>query len=107
MRVVKVATLRATVVGAVFVLVAAGASWATAVPLPEQDSFYAEPEGLAGSANGTVLASRVIETESFGQPLPADAWQVRYKPIGNPGDRKRVVTGKSVSVRVDLGCRRV
>src|SRR3546814_19319128 len=27
--------------------------------------------------------------------------------LGSPGDRKSVVLGKSVSVRVDLGCRRM
>ncbi|MFD4428175.1 lipase family protein [Nocardia sp. NPDC058497] len=56
-----------------------------AVPLPEQDSFYAEPVGLADLPNGTVLASRAIEPESFLQPLPADAWQVQYKTIDNHG----------------------
>ncbi|MFC9473362.1 lipase family protein [Nocardia sp. NPDC056952] len=82
---VRIAALRATVSGAVFALVAACAGGATAVPLPEQDSFYAQPEGLADLADGTVLSSRVIETESFGQPLPADAWQVQYKTIDNHG----------------------
>ncbi|MEU8899145.1 lipase family protein [Nocardia sp. NPDC048505] len=62
-----------------------GTGWATAVLLPEQDSFYAEPAGLAESANGTVLASRAIEPESFGQPLPARAWQVRYKTVDGHG----------------------
>lgn len=85
MRAVEIATLRVTVVGAVFALVAACAGWATAVPLPEQDSFYAEPAGLADLADGTVLASRVIEPESFLQPLQADAWQVQYKTIDNHG----------------------
>ncbi|MFD4355878.1 lipase family protein [Nocardia sp. NPDC058518] len=81
----EIATLRATVVGAVFALVTACAGWAMAVPLPEQDSFYAEPAGLADLANGTVLASRAIAPESFMQPLPAEAWQVQYKTIDNHG----------------------
>lgn len=85
MRAVQIAALRAAVVGAVVALVTAGAGWATAVPLPEQDSFYDEPAGLAELANGTVLASRVIEPESFLQPLPAEAWQVQYKTIDNHG----------------------
>ncbi|MFD4461243.1 lipase family protein [Nocardia sp. NPDC058480] len=85
MRVVEIATLRATVVGAVFALVTACAGWAAAVPLPEQDSFYAEPAGLADLANGTVLASRAIEPESFLLPLPAEAWQVQYKTVDNHG----------------------
>ncbi|MGY0498622.1 hypothetical protein ACWZHB_09020 [Nocardia sp. FBN12] len=77
MRANEIAISRATVVGAVFALVAACAGWATAAPLPEQDSFYAEPADLAEPANGTVLASRAIEAESFLHPLPADAWQVQ------------------------------
>ncbi|MEV4153133.1 lipase family protein [Nocardia salmonicida] len=81
----EIATLRATVVGAVVALVTACAGWATAVPLPEQDSFYAEPAGLAGLPNGTVLTSRAIEPESFLLPLPAQAWQVQYKTIDNHG----------------------
>ncbi|MEV0336747.1 lipase family protein [Nocardia sp. NPDC050717] len=55
------------------------------MPAPEHDSFYAEPAGLAGAADGTVLASRVIEPESFGSPLAADAWQVQYKTTDNHG----------------------
>lgn len=85
MRAMEIATLRATAVGAVFALVTACAGWAVAVPLPEQDSFYAEPAGLADLANGTVLASRTIEPQSFLQPLPAQAWQVQYKTIDNHG----------------------
>lgn len=82
MRLIGIAT---AVAGAVVALVTA-ATGAAAVPLPEQDSFYAEPAGLAGSANGTVLASREVEARSFLQPLPADAWQVQYKTIGNHGE---------------------
>ncbi|WP_410876227.1 lipase family protein [Nocardia sp. A7] len=85
MRAREIVTVRATVVGAVVALVTACAGWATAVPLPEQDSFYAEPAGLADLANGTVLASRAIEPESFLQPLSAEAWQVQYKTIDNHG----------------------
>ncbi|UGT54376.1 lipase family protein [Nocardia asteroides] len=65
--------------------------WAVAVPPPEQDSFYAEPAGLANLADGTVLASRVIEPVSFGSPLPADAWQVQYKTIDNHGEPRAYV----------------
>src|SRR3546814_18905014 len=34
-----------------------------------------------------------------------NAW--RYQPVGEARDRQRVVKGKSVSVRVDLGGRRI
>ncbi|MEV6218749.1 lipase family protein [Nocardia sp. NPDC051833] len=85
MRVVEIAAMRAAVAGVAFALVVACAGAAAAVPPPEQDSFYVEPGGLAGVADGKVLASRVIEPESFGQPLPAHAWQVQYKTIDNHG----------------------
>ncbi|MFD3591480.1 lipase family protein [Nocardia sp. NPDC058640] len=84
-RAAGIAELRAAAVGAVFALVAACAGGAAAVPLSEQDSFYAEPVGLADLPNGTVVASRAIEPESFGLPLPAHAWQVQYKTIDNDG----------------------
>ncbi|WP_433664137.1 lipase family protein [Nocardia sp. CA-128927] len=70
---------------AVFGLMATCACWASAVPLPEQDSFYTMPPGIADLPNGTVLASRPINAESFLLPLPADAWQVQYKTIDNHG----------------------
>ncbi|MFD6162394.1 lipase family protein [Nocardia sp. NPDC060256] len=85
MRAVWIVMLRAAVVAVVFGLVATGAGWAVAVPLPDQDSFYAAPPGIAGLPNGTVVASRAIEAESFLIPLPADAWQVQYKTIDNHG----------------------
>ncbi|WP_405166399.1 lipase family protein [Nocardia sp. NBC_01499] len=78
-------TLQAAVVTAVFGLVTACASAATAVPLPDQDSFYTTPPGIANLPNGTVLASRSIDAKSFLQPLPANAWQVQYKTIDNQG----------------------
>ncbi|MFD6454679.1 lipase family protein [Nocardia sp. NPDC060220] len=103
MRAVQIATLRAAVGGVVFALVAACAGWATAVPLPEQDSFYAQPAGLADLADGTVLASRVIETESFSQPLPADAWQVQYKTIDNHGAPRAYIATVLVPHREWIG----
>ncbi|WP_280346397.1 lipase family protein [Nocardia neocaledoniensis] len=88
---VGIAVSRVAIIGALLAAVTAGAGWAAAVPLPEQDSFYAEPDGLAGLADGTVLASRVIEPESFGSPLPADAWQVQYKTRGNHGEPRAYI----------------
>ncbi|MEV6058405.1 lipase family protein [Nocardia asteroides] len=76
---------RAAVSGAIVALTTICAGWATAVPLPHQDSFYAEPAGLADLADGTVLASRSVDTESFLQPLRAQAWQVQYKTIDTHG----------------------
>ncbi|ASF13119.1 lipase [Nocardia brasiliensis] len=62
---------------------ATSAGWATAVPLPEQDSFYTVPPGIADLPNGTILASRPIDARSYFQPLAADAWQVQYKTVDN------------------------
>jgi hypothetical protein len=84
-------TIGAMAVAAVLALVTACAGWATAVPAPEQDSFYVEPAGLAGVANGAVLGSRPVEPESYGLPLPADAWQVRYKTVDNHGEPRAYV----------------
>ncbi|MFI6172141.1 lipase family protein [Nocardia sp. NPDC051052] len=85
MRAVWIGLLRAAVTVAAFGLVTTCACWATAVPLPDQDSFYATPPGIADLPNGTALASRPIEAQSFLQRLPADAWQVQYKTIDNHG----------------------
>ncbi|WP_338772953.1 lipase family protein [Nocardia vulneris] len=73
--------LAAAIVAAYVAVTSAGA--ATAVPLPEQDSFYTVPPGIADLPNGTVLASRPIDAQSYFQPLAADAWQVQYKTIDN------------------------
>jgi hypothetical protein len=58
-----------------------GAGTAGAIPVPEDDPFYAVPDGITAKANGTVLNSREIEASSFGLPLPATAWQVQYKTL--------------------------
>ncbi|MEV6561590.1 lipase family protein [Nocardia sp. NPDC051756] len=70
---------------AVFGLATTFADGASAVPLPEEDSFYSVPPDIANLPNGTVLASRPVDTQSFLLPLPADAWQVQYKTIDNHG----------------------
>lgn len=70
---------------AVFGLVTTYAGGATAVPLPEQDSFYSSPPGIANLPNGTVLTSRPIDAQSYQLPLAADAWQVQYKTVDNHG----------------------
>src|SRR3546814_20387398 len=69
-------------------------------------SFYAnELIGLAVSGSGavqrelaTLASSGLVTVKSVGN-------QKHYQ--ANPEDRKRVVEGKSVSVRVDLGGRRI
>ena len=72
-------------------LALAGAAPALAdhVPLPEDDPFYAVPKAakLASKPNGKLLASRPVEVNANDVPIPATAWQVKYKTIdvhGNP-----------------------
>ncbi|WP_228538246.1 lipase family protein [Nocardia sp. XZ_19_385] len=65
---------------------------AAAVPLPTQDPFYAIPAGLSGIPNGTVLDSRPIEAKALlAAPMPAAAWQVKYKTIDNHGQASAYV----------------
>src|SRR4051812_289358 len=67
----------------------AGAAQASAaVPLPEDDPFFAVPptHKLEGKANGTVLKARPVEVSAVGAPIAATAWQVKYKTIDVHGD---------------------
>lgn len=61
---------------AVFSLVAVVPA-AAQVPLPDDDSFYAAPAGLADQANGSVLRSRQIQL--YGLPVPVSARQIAYR----------------------------
>jgi len=56
---------------------------ATAVPLPDQDPFYAVPAGIAGLQNGTIVKARPVDASAyFGLvPMLASAWQVQYKSV--------------------------
>lgn len=49
------------------------------VPVPEDDPFYAVPRDAAAHRNGDVLDSRRIEAKVYDLPVPADAWQVKYR----------------------------
>lgn len=68
--------LRAAV--AIAALLAAPAV-AGAVPVPEDDPFYAVPPHIAKLHDGAVLASRTVRAVGGPVPLPATAWQVKYK----------------------------
>jgi len=80
----------ASVAAQVAVSVVASSGVASAdvlVPEPDQDPFYGVPSGIAGKPNGAVLASRRITATALSVPIPAKAWQVKYKTIdqhGNP-----------------------
>src|ERR1700738_2015824 len=62
-------------------LVLSAPTAATAVPLPDQDPFYAVPTHIAGLANGAILKSRRVSASAYSLPLPANAWQVQYKSL--------------------------
>jgi Secretory lipase len=80
---------RGVAIAAVLVVAAVAiqvpAAGAAAVPLPTSDPFYAVPAGIAGLANGTVLASRPITAYGGPVPLPAHAWEVKFKTLDNQG----------------------
>jgi hypothetical protein len=63
-----------------------------APPVPEDDPFYAVPAGIDELANGAVLASRQITAYSGPLPMPARAWQVKYKTLDNEGAPTATVT---------------
>jgi hypothetical protein len=84
-------------VGALLALALVGAAATSApaaadVPLPTSDPFYAVPANISGLPNGTVLASRAITAYAGPVPMPAQAWEVKYKTIGNLGQATATVT---------------
>ena len=90
-------TKRIVVVVAIALGLAADAAMAAAPPVPEQDPFYAVPGGIGGLADGSVLASREITAYSGPVPMPARAWQVKYKTLDNQGAPTATVTTVMVS----------
>src|SRR3954447_17082684 len=61
-------------------------------PVPEHDPFYAVPSGVGAVPNGAVLSSRQITAYSGPLPMPAKAWQVKYKTLDNEGAPTATVT---------------
>src|SRR3954469_1975582 len=61
-------------------------------PVPEHDPFYAVPSGVGAVPNGAVLSSRQITAYSGPLPMPAKAWQVKYKTLDNQGEPTATVT---------------
>lgn len=64
----------------------------TAVPLPDDDPFYAQPADLEPLENGSVLDSRPVTAKVLGVPMAAAAWQVKYKTIDQHGEPSAYVT---------------
>lgn len=65
-------------------------------PIPEDDPFFAAPPGLAKKAPGAVLASRRVQVKAFELPVPADAWQLKYRTSDRTG--RPTVTATTVLV---------
>jgi acetyl esterase/lipase len=61
-------------------------------PVPDQDPFYAVPDGIGGLPNGAVLDSRQITAYSGPLKMPATAWQVKYKTLDSQGEPTATVT---------------
>src|SRR5580700_5693572 len=76
---------------------------AASVTPPTQDPFYSVPAGLAGLPNGTVLASRPVNTSFYSLPMPAAAWQVKYKTLDNQNQPTADVTTVLVPLAPWLG----
>jgi len=74
-----------TAAGAIAAVTISGAPAGAAVPVPEKDPFYAVPANIATYANGAVIASRSIAPSAFLLPLPAKAWQVKYRSTDGLG----------------------
>lgn len=72
-------------VACVALVFAAFGATAQAVPLPDNDPFYAVPASAATAPSGAVLSSRSINPTALGVPMPAKGWQVLYKTIDNTG----------------------
>ena len=68
--------IAATVVAGLLVVTPAGA-----VPLPDQDPFYAVPSGISGLPNGAITKSRPVSASAYSLPLPVHAWQLQYKTL--------------------------
>jgi hypothetical protein len=61
-------------------------------PLPDDDPFYSVPANVGSHANGAILGSRTVTAVAFSVPLPAKAWQVKYKTTDNQGKPTATVT---------------
>ncbi|MCW2498078.1 lipase family protein [Jatrophihabitans sp.] len=76
---------------------------AAAIPLPENDPFYAVPADIASLADGAIIGSRAVATQSFGLPLPVHAWQLEYRTTDSIGRPTATVTTVMVPVAPWLG----
>lgn len=99
MRLIAVAAAALTVLA----LAPASAHAAQVFPVPEQDPFYAVPADVAAHPRGAVLDSRPIVATSLSVPMPAKAWQVKYRTTDNKGRATATVTTVLVPMLPWLG----
>jgi len=85
------------VASAVALAAAVADAQAANIPAPDMDPFYAQPANIAGLANGTVIASRSITAMAGLIPMPAKAWQVKFKSQDNTGAAAAYMTTVMVS----------
>lgn len=95
-----IASALAAVLALVFAPAPAGAA---AGPLPEDDPFYAVPSNIASYPNGAVIDSRSITATGLSVPLPARAWQLKYRTTDNKGKPSATVTTVLVPLLPWLG----
>jgi len=87
-----IALLAAALLAATTLITGASPASAAAVPVPEDDPFYAVPANIASYADGAVIASRKITALAYVLPMPADAWQILYKTNDSHGVPTATVT---------------
>ena len=64
-----------------------------ALPLPDNDPFYAPPAGFEAAAPGTILAVRSVQTALFGTiPQQFPAWQLLFRSTDLRGEPIAAVT---------------
>lgn len=84
--------LLALVVGASCLVGTAAPAASDPPPIPEDDPFYAAPADLADLRPGALVASRRVTVRAFELPVPADAWQLKYRTADRTGRPTVTVT---------------
>lgn len=77
---------------AVMLAATAGPAVAAPPPVPEDDPFYAVPSNIARHRPGVVLDSRSIPAKVYDLPVPAQAWQIKYRTEDSKGKATATVT---------------
>jgi hypothetical protein len=70
---------------------------------PGQDPFYTAPADIASVAPGRIVATRPVDLNLIGLPLPVDAWQISYRTNDTAGHAELGVTTLAVPVTPWVG----